>query len=138
MSEQQTFVWCQGNRPSIYQTASRTSVQEYVSENDQWTIRSLDCPSNGAVIARALIQGTAIAICDGSYKDQFGTAGFVLQNGFSRESRILGANVTPGHPDEQNPYRSEIGGMAAIVVVVEALTLLYDIQTWTIELGFDC
>jgi hypothetical protein len=90
------------------------------------------------MIARALIQGTAIAICDGSYKDQFGTAGFVLQNGFSRASRILGANVTPGHPSDQNPYRSEIGGMAAIVVMVDALTLLYAIQDGPIELGCVC
>jgi hypothetical protein len=52
--------------------------------------------------------------------------------------RILGANVTPGHPEEQNPYRSKVGGIFAIGIVVEAITTLFDIQSGTIELGCDC
>jgi hypothetical protein len=105
-------------------------VRDYVSKQDQWAIRSLNCPNNGTTIARSIIQGKAIAICDGSYKYKFGTAGFVIQQGLSKESRILGANVTPGHPeDKQNPYRSEVGGKFAIVIVVEAITTLFDIQS---------
>jgi hypothetical protein len=124
--------------PSVYRALLKTSVKDHVSVQDLWAIRSLDCPNNGETIAQALIRGNAIAICDGSYKDQFGTAGFALQNGSSREYRILGANVTPGHPEDQNPYRSEVGGIAAIIIIVEAITTIYDIQTGAIELGCDC
>jgi hypothetical protein len=134
VSNQQTFVWCHGSQPLIYQPQSRISVQDYVHTNDQWAIRSIDCPGTGATIAQTIIQGTTIAICDGSYKYQFGAAGFMIQNGFSQELRILGANVTPGHPDEQNLYQSEIGGIAVIVIVAEALTALYEIQSKTVEL----
>jgi hypothetical protein len=85
-----------------------------------------------------LIQGTAVAVCDGSYKDHFGTAGFVIQRGDNDEERIVGAHVTPGHPDESNAYRSELGGILAIVIVTEAIAKLHDIQEGKIELGCDC
>jgi hypothetical protein len=138
VSEQPTFIWCHGSRPSLFHRPHPTTVSALISENDQWSVRSLDCPSNGAHVAQAIIQGNAVAICDGSYKDKFGTAGFAIQQWANRDKRIIGANVTPGHPDDQNPYRSEIGGIFAIVVIVEALVKLYTITHGTIELGCDC
>ncbi len=73
-----------------------------------------------------------------TYKDNFGTAGFVIQRGASTEARIVGANVTPGHPEEMDPYRSKLGGILSIVVITEALASLHDIQGGTSELGCDC
>ena len=138
VSEQLTFVWCHGSTNSVQQPTPDQTVLSKIHPRDQWAAQSLDCPEQGATIARALIQGNAIAVCDGSYKDHFGTAGFVIQQWDKQQSRILGANVTPGHSDDQNPYRSKIGGIFGIVVVVEALVALYDISHGTIELGCDC
>ena len=133
-----TFVRCQGSQPSTYKTELQKTIREYVSDQDQWAIRCFECTQNGAIIAQSIIRGNAIAICDGSYKDHFGTAAFVIQQGNSKEARILGANVTPGYPEEQNPYRSEVGEIFAIVIMVEALTKVFDIQEGTIEVGCDC
>jgi hypothetical protein len=106
---------------------------------DQWAIRSLDCPDNGLYIAQALSHGTAIALCDGSYKEKFRTAGFALQsNTTSRHHRIIRANATSGHPDDQNPYRSEVAGIFAIVVLVDAIVHIHNITNRSIELGCDC
>jgi hypothetical protein len=138
VSEQPTFVRCHGSVPGICNPSDAPSVATTIHPRDQWAVQSLDCPEEGATIARALISGQAIAVCDGSYKDQFGTAGFVLQNRDKHDGRILGANVTPGHREDQNPYRSEIGGIFAVVVVVEALVQLHDISQGTIELACDC
>jgi hypothetical protein len=85
-----------------------------------------------------MIQGNAIAVCDGSYKDQFGTAGFVIQKWDSKIERVIGAHVTPGHPDDINPYRSELGGILAIVTIANAIATFHDVHTGTIELGCDC
>jgi hypothetical protein len=93
-------VWCQGSQPSTQQTNTTKNLEEYVHENDKWAIRKIKFQENGKNIARALIQGTAIAVCDGSYKDHFGTAGFVLQRGNNSVACIIGAHVTPGHPDK--------------------------------------
>jgi hypothetical protein len=135
---QPTFVWCHGSMPSNDIHSSIACVKDQIHQRDHWAVQSLDCPGHGIDIARALIQGNAIAICDGSYKDHFGTAGFVLQRWDQQQRRILGANVTPGHASDQNPYRSEIGGIFAIVVVVEALVALYDIKEGAIEVACDC
>jgi hypothetical protein len=132
-------LWCHGSQPSGPHTPeTTTSLAETVAESDKWAIRSIHCHDNGQNIAEALRQGTAIAVCDGSYKDQFGTAGFVLQRGDSKDARITGAHVTPGHPDDINPYRSELGGILAIVIVTEAVTTLHHIQKGVIEVGCDC
>jgi hypothetical protein len=52
--------------------------------------------------------------------------------------RIIGAHVTPGHPNEINPYQSELGGIVAIVVTANAIVTFHDIHNGTTELGCDC
>ena len=138
ISEQPTFVWCHGSSPSTYSHVQSTQVTDIIHENDKWAVSSLSCPNNGASIAEAIRQGTAISVCDGSYKTHFGTAAYVLQNGNQRDGRIIGANVTPGHPDDQNPYRSEIAGIFAVVVLVDAIIQAHKILAGTIELACDC
>ena len=132
------FVWCHGSQPSTYQPQAHDCLGDLIHDNDQWAIRSFFCPDNGTGIASAIIQGNAVAVCDGSYKENFGTAGFVIQKGNSKNLRITGAHVTPGHPDEINPYRSELGGILALVIVTEAIVAFHDIREGTIEVGCDC
>jgi hypothetical protein len=122
----------------LYAIRPILSIKDIIHDNHKWAIRTLHCPANGSTVAQAIIRGDAIAVCDGSYKDHFGTAAFVLQNGNKKTSHILGAHVTPGHPDDINPYRSKLGGILAIVIVTEAIATFHDINEGTIEIGCDC
>ncbi len=133
-----TFVFCHGSQHTRYSPLSPLTVEDHIADNDKWAIRHFHCPDHGRHIAQALLRGNAVAVCDGSYKDHFGTAAFVIQSGDSSLLRILGAHATPGHPDEINPYRSELGGILALVITVDALASLHDILEGTIELGCDC
>ncbi len=65
-------------------------------------------------------------------------AGFVIQKWDSKTERVIGAHITPGHPDDINPYRSELGGILAIVTIANAIATFHDVHTGTIELGCDC
>jgi hypothetical protein len=56
---------------------------------------------------------------DGSFKDIIGTSAFTILN--PGNSSILGLNITPGHPDDQSAYRSELAGLFAIVQIVNLL-----------------
>jgi hypothetical protein len=132
VSKQPNFVWCQGSASSLLPDPEPTTLTDCVAHSP------IDCPQEGVDIARSIICGNAIAICDGSYKDHFGTAGFVIQTWDQQLSRIIGASITPGHMDDQNPYRSEIGGIFGIVVVVDALVKKYDMQNGTIEIECNC
>jgi hypothetical protein len=107
ITDKGNFVWCQGSQPCLRQISTPRTLRSTIHKNDQWAIRKIHYQdTNGKNIARALIQGTAVAVCDGSYKNHFGTTGFVMQRGDNDEERIVGAHVTPGHPDESNAYRS--------------------------------
>ena len=132
------FVWCHGSQPSTHETINPTNITDLIKDNDLWAIHSFSCSDNGMALAKAILKGTAVAVCNGSYKDNFGTAGFVLQQGNNQDSRITGANVTPGHPKEINPYQSELAGILAIVIVAESIVAFHDINEGTIELGCDC
>ena len=95
-TEHSNFVWCHGSTISSYAIRPILSITDLIHDNDKWAVHTLHCPENGSsTVAQAIIRGNAIAVCDGSYKDHFGTAAFVLQNGNSRTSRIIGAHVTP-------------------------------------------
>jgi hypothetical protein len=131
-------VWCHGTRKSTYAPPEYNTLTDLIHDNDTWAIAKLHCPRKGANIAAAMIKGTAVAVCDGSYKDLFGTAGYVFQHWDSKEERVIGAHVTPGHSSEINPYRSKLGGILALVVVAEAIATFHDVQAGTIELGCDC
>jgi hypothetical protein len=139
ITEHPNFVWSHGSKSCSHTAPPPPStLEDLISDNDKWAIRHLAYTANGQHIAQAIIQGSAVAVCDGSYKNQFGTAAFVLQHGNSKHHRILGAHATPGHPSDINPYRSELGGILAIVVLVESIATFHDIQQGTIELGCDC
>ena len=139
ITQHPNFIWSHGSQPSSHtEPTTPLTLEELIHTNDQWAISHLNYSENGQYLAQALIRGSAIAVCDGSYKQNFGTAAFVLQNGKSRDHRIIGAHVTPGHPNDINPYRSELGGILALVIIVDAIATFHDITQGTIELGCDC
>ena len=77
-------------------------------------------------------------MCDGSYKLHHGTAAFALQTGSARAGRILGSNQTPGAEEEQNSFRSELGGIYGIVIVLKQLCQTHHIIAGGIEIACDC
>jgi hypothetical protein len=138
-TEHSNFVWCYGSKISSYALHPILSIMDLIQDDNKWAICTLYCPEkNGSTVAQAIIRGNAIAVCNGSYKDHFGTIAFVLQNGNSQTSHILRAHVIPGHPDNINLYHSELGGILAIVIITEATATLHDITDGTIEIDCDC
>ena len=103
-----------------------------------WSTRCLHLPSDISPILEGLRTGTAVAICDGSYKDNIGTAAFCIQSDLSGQHRILGCNLTPGHPDHMTPYRSELGGIYGVVRQVHRIVQTYHLTSGSIILACDC
>jgi hypothetical protein len=124
---------CHGSQQYLHVTQPLLNLEDCVQDNDKWAIRSIHYTKNGKNIAQALIQGNAVAICDGSYKDHFGTAGFVIQRWNSKVLCITGAHITPGHPEEINPYPSKLGGIVLAVVIVTG-TLATSLDRWSLRL----
>ena len=105
--------------------SKRWCLQEVTFSDDQ-----------GRELAQAIQQGKAIAVSDGSFKDSFGTAGWTLR-GCDDSIYITGALVTPGDPQYQSAYRSEISGIYAILTITGVLCTLYDISDGSITIACD-
>jgi hypothetical protein len=90
----------------------------------------------GRTITQAIGDGTAIAVSDGSFKDCFGTASWVVE-GSSPSHRMRGDNIVPGDTEDQGSYRSELSGLHGIILVIHALCEFYKIDQGTIEVGCD-
>ena len=106
-----------------------------------WALERLQSLDNGAAVARAIGNNTAICVSDGSYKDQHGTAAFVLVDPSHAEPdsnlRIIGCHVAPGFQSDQSPYRSELSGIYGILCVVEELCSLHNIESGSFTIGCD-
>jgi hypothetical protein len=106
-----------------------------------WAMERLQSPDNGAAVAQAIRSNTAICVSDGSFKDQHGTAAFVLVDPSYAEptsvSRVLGCHVAPGSNSDQSPYRSELSGIYGILCVVEELCALHKVESGSFTIGCD-
>jgi hypothetical protein len=67
-----------------------------------------------------------IAVSDGSFQDQYGTAAWVLE-GSTPKGRIVGAVIVPGTAKDQSAYRSELAGIYSILLCVKKLCEFFHI-----------
>jgi hypothetical protein len=103
----------------------------------RWAVERFAVLDDGETLAAAICQGQAIAVCDGSYKDDFGMAAYVLE-GATSVNRLVVVLVVPGTPANQSSYRSEVVGLYGVVVMVHLICEQYRITSGAIEVGCDC
>jgi hypothetical protein len=73
---------------------------------------------------------------DGSYKDEHGTAAFRIQNDLG--DQITGCNITPGLQEHQSAYRSKLGGIVGIPVLLDLLQQHYSLRIQQFIITCDC
>jgi hypothetical protein len=116
-----------------------TSLSDALDQHvqaDKWAVDKIDCGDGGRNVALAIINGTAKAISDGSFKDSMGTSASILY-GNDPTSKITTVNGVPGNDDEQSAYRSELAGIEGTLAVVSSLCTVFDIQQGCITIGLD-
>ena len=102
----------------------------------QWAVSEMSLSDNGIAITQALIQGTAIAVSDGSFKESQGTSAFIIK-GESKQGRLVGVNVIPGDESSQSPYRGKLGGVADILECLHCICVAHGITDGKVEVGLD-
>jgi hypothetical protein len=102
----------------------------------RWAVSCYDATDNGIGVAQAIRDGTAIAISDGSFKEDFGTSALVIEASDSTDN-IIAVNVVPGNLDNQGSYRSELAGIFGQITLVNALCNVHGITQGSIECGRD-
>jgi hypothetical protein len=107
-----------GSAGNLYAPASmHDMIHDFITEwEDSWPLAVSLFPENLALIAQAILEGTAIMISDGSYKPllstKIGAAAWILQ--CSQTSTVcFGECLTSSLRHEINAYRFELQGYHA-------------------------
>ena len=105
-------------------------------KGEEWIFDNVEMPDQIDMIVNDIISGNAIGVSDGSFKDEFGTAAWVIEDSTGKQS-IIGRLVTPGFPSNHSAYRSEISGVYAMVAMVEGIKEVWNITKGHVTLGCD-
>jgi hypothetical protein len=103
---------------------------------ESWCFAHLDLGDDGETLAKSIQDGDAIAISDGSFQDQYGTAAWALE-GQGPSGRIVEAVTAPDTAKDQSAYRSELTGIYCILLCAKKLCEYFKITQGSIELGCD-
>jgi hypothetical protein len=101
-----------------------------------WLTSLVTTNDDGEWIAQAIRDGVAVAISDGSFKDEFGTASWTLQ-GEDDYNAIKGRCSVPGPAEWQGAYRSELCGLLGIIYCAITLAKKKGITTGKLRVGCD-
>ncbi|CAJ1945364.1 unnamed protein product [Cylindrotheca closterium] len=105
--------------PSIlqaWQTAAELCTDYY-----GWVPDEIEVHGEEATLADALLEGRLRVISDGSFKNELGTAAVQLLVKHGGCHRIIIQCQTPGLPQDQSPYCSELIGLLAGIMAVDWL-----------------
>ena len=121
---------------STVQDALKVSVDSRRVLLDHFVLPKDNCQ----LIATAIIQGTVIVVCDGSYdpRDHLDTAAFVIVVNKKEKKPLTAANWSPGTLSNQSAYRSKLTGVKSILSVLAILVKHYKITSGEITIDLDC
>jgi hypothetical protein len=142
--QQGQFLLLQGTASRVVESTPTTpssfpSFQLYLASltSQVWVFETVQFQGLCESIAQSIQQGTCSCVTDGSFKDQHGTAAWKIVDLDKPEHFIEGQVVTPGFPYQQDAYRSELSGLYASVMAINALTAFYDLQVGSITMACD-
>eukprot|EP00957_Ditylum_brightwellii_P159500 12141244-Ditylum_brightwellii.AAC.1 len=91
-----------GTSPSKLNLADKCQTAE---PDPNWAMAGIHVDDNGALIAAALKDRTAIAVSDGSYKNNRSAAACTIEGKEHIRLRIICMTTTPGDLDNHDAYR---------------------------------
>ena len=81
-----------------------------------WFTKHMHATSSTVLLKESILAGTAIAVSDGSFfpLQKVGSCAWVVSSPDGSEW-ISGGGIIPGEPEDQNSYRSELGGQLGVI-----------------------
>jgi hypothetical protein len=130
---------------SVFQNQRSTprpsSFKEYAASlppDARWVFERFQSAETSAVqIAEAIRTGTCIGVSDGSFKDAFGTASWILCPTGQNSDCIAADLVVPGHSLDQSAFRSELAGLYGLVTAVDSICKFFQLCSGSVEIACD-
>ena len=108
----------------------------HAKPGEQWAVHEIMTTPDIDSIVLGIKQGTVVCVSDGSFKEECGTASWIIEDGDGTQ-RIQGKVAVPGYASDQSAYRSELAGLYAIVYVIETLVGVYGLSKGEVIVGCD-
>lgn len=103
----------------------------------RWCCATSQIPrDDGYSIAQAILHGKAIGVSDGSFKFQYGTAGFIIHSHLPHCS-LVAALPCLGDDSDHDAYRSELTGLLGLLTALQVICEFHKISSGSITLGCD-
>jgi hypothetical protein len=108
--------------PSTFQAFLKTKT-EY-----KWMFKHTRREMPFVKLATAIRDGAAIEISDGPHKNYWGMASWRLMSSTADNRQWRGLHITPGQKGDHSTFRSELGGIYAMLVAITLLCECFDID----------
>jgi len=112
-----------------------------ITPTAEWPIAHGHFHLHGSLLAQALRQGTAQAICDGSFMPKryphLATAAWIIHTGSASHATCHGVTQVHGSPGTINSYHAELQGMLSLLIAVNHLCSSHSIPTGNLVIGCD-
>ena len=129
-----------GMDKEVVKTQRTPHINDWVNivhVDEKWSLEDVICNHDGRIIAEAIESGTALAVSDGSFKNERGTSAAIIEKEGDEFSRIIITNRVPGIRLDHNPYRAEASGVLGILTSIEAICERFSIKSGRIRIGLD-
>lgn len=92
-----------------------------------------------ALLRQELLNGNLLMVCDGSRKDPYGAAAYIITSErFANSNFLIGTTRATGNSKSQDSYRSELFGLLAGIVHIQALLEEWDLQNEPLTILVAC
>ena len=118
-------------------TASLSPRTNQDTTTSNWWNHCFRKADNLPKILKGISDGTAVAVTDGSFKQKRGTAAYILKDNLQSPDEVIYCALTPGYPQDQDPYRAELSGMLGVIRETTALAQQYHVSG-TVTVACDC
>jgi len=120
------------NKPNT--TADWMAYLGNLPEEAKWVFIHSNLKETRPCLAATLACELIIAVSDGSFKDTQGTATWVMYTKSTPKMAIAhGVLMTPGQPNSQSLYRSELAGIYGIVTTIAMICKFYQTDQGSVQ-----
>lgn len=128
---------CSGSAPTCSQpNTDDPSFEAFLQSSESpWCVQGISSISHWEDVAKAIREGSAIAISDGSFKGGFGTASWTIED--DEGGGLSGSVVCPGLSPDMSAYRNELAGLYSIAFITLQICRFFKITEGALTVGCD-
>ena len=104
---------------------------------DHWAISKMRSTDQILAVAKTILSGNATQISNGSFKNNRGTVACIVEANNDTNSRIYAMYDTPGNKIDQSPYRSELGRISMVLLILQCVIRCHSIKLGSVQVGLD-